>query len=517
MGLPASAARLFYLTARLSDLDGSLMRVSNNKISLARDTTSLSEKYTRALNKRSLEFSLDGTDNNTVNLSYDLFMTPNSTLANNMNQYILTNTSSGRVILNDAYMSTLSALGNVATGTGGDFAGKYTSEASFLAAFGLPPRSTTPNDPPLYTFTTSYTVEDLKKQLATATFSGNGATYASLLDGGTGANYKVFDGDNGNDGKWARVSPQVSTAVNATVSEICATLSNAVVNMLSPQLENNSTIRGKLQEAAAFATSETTKHYSDVVNRGFDNDGPVDEVRDRDKTNDAVGANTILWEGLDHNAYIDLNQVIMTFLYYFDQACAKNTNTGTDQNGAGTHTESFGGGIGASPYVAGKTDITGVMGTGTASSITSRPATGNDTTDSYKQDYYANLYAALCQKGWVSNSYVSGTGGGTYIENGLSSGTMSLQQLNQSTNSWTTLTTGDPASPLRSIRDDDDIAAVKAWYDTEKSKIEVKEEELDVEKTMYETERTATSTEIDSVKGVLNKNIDRSYKMFQKA
>lgn len=76
--------------------------------------------------------------------------------------------------------------------------------------------------------------------------------------------------------------------------------------------------------------------------------------------------------------------------------------------------------------------------------------------------------------------------------------------------SWTT---GD--TTLQESTDDVDTARAEAEYQTAMSAIESKDKKFDVSLNRINTEHSAIQTEIDSVKKVIDKNIERSFKMFQ--
>ena len=79
-GLAASQARLLFLTSRQDDIGLKEMRISNQKMSLSRESSSISDAYTAALNQRKLTWVVDGTSitDQTTALTYDLLMKPNN-------------------------------------------------------------------------------------------------------------------------------------------------------------------------------------------------------------------------------------------------------------------------------------------------------------------------------------------------------------------------------------------------------------------------------------------------------
>ena len=67
---------------------------------------------------------------------------------------------------------------------------------------------------------------------------------------------------------------------------------------------------------------------------------------------------------------------------------------------------------------------------------------------------------------------------------------------------------------LREISDTVKLKLAEAKYESDNRKIDQKESQLDMQLTKLETERKAITTEFDSVKKVINDNIERSFKTF---
>lgn len=64
-------------------------------------------------------------------------------------------------------------------------------------------------------------------------------------------------------------------------------------------------------------------------------------------------------------------------------------------------------------------------------------------------------------------------------------------------------------------KDEAQVDEAKANYDYQKDLLDSREARLDVMMNNLDTERSAITTEISSVQGIINKNIERSFKMFQ--
>lgn len=115
MGLAAGQARLLTITARKSDCEYESMRLSHQKIALARDLADLSNEYQNSLNQTKLIYDYYGTGDTSTPLSYGLLMSPST-----LNDYLpITITDSlGRVTLNSKYAAAARAAGIPQEGLG---------------------------------------------------------------------------------------------------------------------------------------------------------------------------------------------------------------------------------------------------------------------------------------------------------------------------------------------------------------------------------------------------------------
>jgi len=125
MGLAASQARLLFITSRQNDVSAQMQRISNQNMILARDEDEVSEKYNRMLSGTTLEVA-DG-----VNLSYDGLM--GASAANNGGGAILTESSTGRVVLSKSLAASLLGADAATTGSGSDFRAMYGDAKTFAA------------------------------------------------------------------------------------------------------------------------------------------------------------------------------------------------------------------------------------------------------------------------------------------------------------------------------------------------------------------------------------------------
>lgn len=115
MGLAAGQARLLSITGRKSDCEFQSMRLSHQKIALARELADLSNEYQDSLSMTKLVYDYYGTGDTSMPLSYSLMMSPSA-----LNDYmpILVTDSLGRVTLNSKLAAAARAAGIPQEGLG---------------------------------------------------------------------------------------------------------------------------------------------------------------------------------------------------------------------------------------------------------------------------------------------------------------------------------------------------------------------------------------------------------------
>ena len=89
MGLAAGQARLLSITARKSDCEFQSMRLSHQKIAMARELADLSNEYQNSLTQTKLIYDYYGTGDTSTPLTYGLMMQPSALIvySNNFNKY----------------------------------------------------------------------------------------------------------------------------------------------------------------------------------------------------------------------------------------------------------------------------------------------------------------------------------------------------------------------------------------------------------------------------------------------
>lgn len=267
---------------------------------------------------------------------------------------------------------------------------------------------------------------------------------------------------------------------------------------------------------------------------------------------------------------IDATQLADTFMTYFDIAFAKylaegkqSTTTpatydtnfqsataiGNAQVGSTSTTRdaSGKGGVNVTEKVPGHTEYGYTVTTKTTSTTVVK-------TDSAKVKYYTDVYtgaeAFMESQGYTGNSTTSTTAGSNiskkysataetwyqkqfeemktngyktvsntnfkskeWLYEQLSTGNINLAEYNSDGKlaqvSWNS---GDNA--IQADSDTDDATKAEASYNSTMDQLEAKDKEFDLQLSRINTEHTAVQTEIDTVKKVIDKNVDRTFKNF---
>lgn len=111
-----------------------------------------------------------------------------------------------------------------------------------------------------------------------------------------------------------------------------------------------------------------------------------------------------------------------------------------------------------------------------------------------KVQYYAKMFDELNAYGWTAGgtgeNIIANVKNDNYLYNhGVFSNSVEYMQ----------------------VDDEETQKGAEAWYNTETKKIKRKEKEIEMQQTQLQSEYTALNTEIESVKSIISKNIERSF------
>ena len=135
--------------------------------------------------------------------------------------------------------------------------------------------------------------------------------------------------------------------------------------------------------------------------------------------------------------------------------------------------------------------------------------TGVNTDQALQSGFFDAIFNQICTNGWVENNNVTDN---DYLQEMLKTGKYFLStctddgyyyQGNYATNTY-----------IKEVTDEDAIAKAEAKYNTEKQKLNQKEEILDLKMKNLDTEISSLTTEYDTIKSLISKNIEKSFKRY---
>lgn len=417
-------------------------------------------------------------------------------------------------------------------------------------------------------FTTSYSDSSVFNKLASSgrTFTDQWemsgvSPYHGYSSSSSGSVVDFYQGSN------------LSTAasmLSGIVSTVTSDTASAVLSVLKGQYSDSaySAIESKLGSAVSTATQKTQSFFSQQL--ANHQTYPEDDEYNTVTIANTRGTNQI-WDdsqGLEE-FYVDVNQVAATFLAYFDAACAQlNGQSGasyTNEVGSPSTYRTGAGGTGSASaytttyttcnssstpnqiqYITGSGETTDSVAatyqallstyTGAASSEAAAKTAwesakthladlqGGVTTATLttsEKGYYTNIFNKMSDSGYIYMENEEDTlNNSAWIQSQITSGNLLLEKCakDEDTNdtNWSKVTWSS-CSDIEEDSDDAYVTKQEAKYQAEMSKIEAKDKKFDLQLKNIDTEHNAVQTEIESVQKVIDKNIERSFKIFQNA
>lgn len=200
----------------------------------------------------------------------------------------------------------------------------------------------------------------------------------------------------------------------------------------------------------------------------------------------AEESNRIAQSG-DYTA-VSLSNMMSSFLTYFD-----NYLSGVDSN-----------------YVVGKTVDTSSYVTDDSSYIyvgksTAEVASREETL----ADFFDELYNNICEHGWRQDDSVDDE---EYLASTIKDGRYSMSSLNN--DGYYYQTRYNETGYLVEVTDSDAISRAEAEYTRKKAELTYKEDSMDVKSKKLDAEISSLTSEYDTVKNLISKNIEKTFTMF---
>lgn len=530
MGLSASQARLLTITARKSDCEYASMRLSHQKIALSRDMDIVSAEYQDAINQTKLVYDFYGNNSKVNPLSYNLLMTPSA-----LNDYIPTTITdkSGRVVLNPAMARAAKAAGIPQEGMDGlpssdmrnAFIDGLVANDVISTVQGENIKKTNYNQTAgvgsedLVTVNTaecSYT--ELVEMLDTVKFdfqdliANTSAGDLTIYDTATGQEYPdnfecslgdLLEGkigiyglqhDNEDVEKDNPEFGKKSIIDMVATSSFWDQMFTAVEELLDTGDEYT-------QAALAYAKSKVMESIEALSDNANDPENAALYKKDDGRSSKHPNR----WAKGNHDAY-------MGYVYYYNEGGGYNCGYGLSlsnmSKGYLTYFAQYMEGIGESQYhvenLREQSKLVDDMFTFTY--VTDVDTSGDNL---LVAGFYDALFNQICLNGWTENEKIEDN---DYLEEMLKSGAMYMSTLaddgyyyqgNYSTNTY-----------VKEVTDEKAVAQAEAKYNREKQKINTKENIIDMKMKNLDTEISALTTEYDTVKSVIDKNIEKTFKRY---
>lgn len=545
MGLAASQARLLFITNRQNDVSAKLQRLSNTNMILARDEEDVSTKYNRMLSEKTMKLK-DGAD-----LSYDGLMGVNAAAANVIN--LITN-KDGQVVLSSTLAKTLGLSGNVDK-SGADAALEAagitsaddikTKMASAVAEAKNNPTTTTSSSlsEVMNEFVGQYgsypsqnkafeNYNDLVKAMGSFSFASN------IKDlGWNGTQNDAYFNEAKRAGDDRRGNTSIKSLATMNISDLLKGTDTTVI------IGDDGNKKGEPKEQAKSNVSFLTNNILSAVAKALGFEGNNDTLKDyiqenllnkinanidkgdyehpRDDSSDkylqkgrdkCLGGNLISGcydgDGTHQDAFVlnvsELLREVLSLvsMYYTGES---NSNSEDFGNLRGKATQ-----LSNSKMISFKTNEkgyseadylnklkvyatrTGVNYSDLLSALKKSAATSNkkDSTSGY----YETLYNAL-KNGWVVDDFKDGD-----LQAKLENGTYKLNYKDLKNNT-------DLYTEENKYSDKE----AEAYYNQEMAKIHRKEKQMDIEQQKLQTEYTSLTNDLNSVKQILEANVQRSF------
>ncbi len=137
-----------------------------------------------------------------------------------------------------------------------------------------------------------------------------------------------------------------------------------------------------------------------------------------------------------------------------------------------------------------------------------------DNLDAGYIDYLQNIFNKMSECGYYTEANENDTiKDNTWFEEQLKEGKLLLQYFSASDGNFVSTTISDD-SAIQEVEDEKEIAKVEAQYNQDIAALEKKDQRIDLELKKLDTEHNALQNEYDSVKSVIEKNVEKTFNIF---
>lgn len=137
------------------------------------------------------------------------------------------------------------------------------------------------------------------------------------------------------------------------------------------------------------------------------------------------------------------------------------------------------------------------------------PTSVNDGTEDLNASFYDSMFNLICANGWTENENINNA---EYMQELLKNGSVYISSIDNDAYYYQASYSTD--TYISEIADTEAIAQAEAKYNAQKARIENKENTIDMKMKNLDTEISALTTEYDTMKNVINKSIEKSFKRY---
>nr|QGT49816.1 hypothetical protein Melaina855_2030 [uncultured Candidatus Melainabacteria bacterium] len=576
MGLAASQARLLTITARKADAEFQSMALSHQKLALSRNMEQISTEYQNSLNATKLVYDYYGSGDSDMALTYGLLMSPS--IYNDYYPKLITD-AKDRVVLNSAYAAAAKRAGIPAEGLLGtpssdvrnNFIEALCGEniitpAQATSIVGIPYGNTLGLGS---TINASQSLTDISYDQLLSLFDlyGEDSNTAGVLLGSNLLPNTQSQYDGGNQQQhFIRMEKDGTTtdfhkgqSQSVTIRELLSSDTQFMIayesgtepipwdqaNQLQLDLAGSNTVGSTniltwiMDQFSAVlggtASSDTAIQYA--YNCVYDLIYPSDKLAnsftdgniDKQQALNEVATQSDRHKGWDNGFHIGTTKnspkyMGMNYIYVeetggmYHKGGNEETTVSVNLNNIAkaflTSYVQYMEGINDSKYNWQKGDINNCNlynGKNDDFQFTIVTETEIDDGDSgLYANFYDTMFNLICTKGWVENAQVDDD---EYMSEMLKSGMVYLSSISDDGYYYQGNYSTDKA--ILEVSDTEAISKAEAKYNSEKVKLENKEETIDLKMKNLDTEISSLTTEYDTTKQVITKAIEKSFKRYE--
>lgn len=554
MGLAASQARFLAITSRKMNCEFQSMQIAQEKLSVTRDLQKASQEYQNSLSATKLVW--DTEDNTVYDLSYDVMMTPS--MANDYNPYLVTDTK-GKIVLSTSMFQAAVDAGVIDAKTGDPKGSRSIgssdmsktenqtngSRNAFLYQLGVKNQVTPESITSIINLgdkgynNSGIGGEALDKTVANAFNTNSFISYMKKAEDDDGNSiYALKVNDILNSGGYTYIGSKsledskgnvvnngvVITKSGSPISESemqkltlgellsgqyeltgrmdangMRTLAESILKSMGKtlgwQAASNSIGGLNVDDESDEALDQAMEFTLKCLNKDYDTSsgGKILSNSVTNAVNQAASTNSIV-AGSNNVSSVSLTNMLKSFLTNFAVAIE-----GFDCGYYVTENDKK-----KSTYV---TDDIGYQ------FLIKNDNTSIDEKDVLMADFYNQLYNNLCVNGASTDTNKQQqVTDKSYLSNALKNGQLFISSLNNDGYFYQGAYTLN--GHVAEVADEDAIAQAEAEYNVTKNKLNYKEQTLELDMKNIDTELSSLTTEYDTVKNLISKNVEKVFTMF---